>query len=201
MEHRFIVGVDEVGRGPVAGPVYVCAFLLETRNIEEIIKNTNLPIRDSKKLTEKMRNKWFEYLQRCLKEKSVNYVVTKVSNKEIDDKGIAVCIKAAIANSLEKLNISKAETKIMLDGGLFAPSTFQQETFIKGDEDIPVISMASIVAKVLRDREMVGLSKKYDKYLWEKNKGYGTKAHMDAIKKFGVSPLHRVSFLKKYTRE
>ncbi len=196
MSYRFIVGVDEVGRGPVAGPVYVCAFLLEVKDLEDIIENSNLPVRDSKKLTEKMRNKWFDYLQKCSEDKMVRYIMTKASNKEIDDKGIAVCIKAAIANCLEKLNISKSETKVMLDGGLYAPTDFIQETFIKGDENIPVISLASIVAKVSRDREMIKLAKTYDKYSWEKNKGYGTKAHMEAIREFGVSEIHRISFLK-----
>ena len=198
MEHRFIVGVDEVGRGPVAGPVYVCAFLVEAKYLEEIIKNANLPIRDSKKLTEKMRDKWFDILQKYAKEKVVNYIVTKASNKEIDDKGIAVCIKAAVKNSLEKLQFSKTETKVFLDGGLFAPDEFIQETFIKGDEYYPVIAFASIVAKVLRDREMTKLAETHNEYAWKKNKGYGTKEHMEAIDKFGVCPLHRVTFLKNH---
>lgn len=193
---KWIVGVDEVGRGPVAGPVYACAFVCEADAVAEILAGTKLPLRDSKKLTKKMREKWFEYLNDLAKQKKVRYIMTKVSNTEIDDKGIAVCIRAAVENSLEKLELDLAETKVFLDGGLYAHPKFVQETLVKGDESIPVIALASIVAKVTRDKEMDELAKTHDKYAWEKNKGYGTKAHMDAIKEYGVTPLHRVSFLK-----
>lgn len=195
---RFLVGIDEVGRGPVAGPVYVCAFLAEADSIVEIVENAKLPLRDSKKLTAKMREKWFAYLQNLAKEKKIRYVMTKASNKEIDDKGIAVCIRAATDNCLEKLNLDLKETKVFLDGGLKTLEKYNQETVIKGDENIPVIALASIVAKVSRDAEMDELALIHDKYLWEKNKGYGTKAHMDAIDKFGTCELHRISFLKNH---
>lgn len=196
--YRFIVGIDEVGRGPVAGPVYVCAFLVEAKDIAEILENAKLPLRDSKKLTENMRNKWFAYLGDLAKQKKIRYIMTKASNKEIDDKGIAVCIRAAVDNCLEKLNLNIAETKVFLDGGLKCHEKYNQETVIKGDENIPVIALASIVAKVSRDREMDELAKTHDKYGWQKNKGYGTKAHMDAIDTFGTCELHRVSFLKNH---
>lgn len=196
MEPRFLVGIDEVGRGPVAGPVYVCAFLAEAVEIENIVGGIKAPLRDSKKLTKKMREKWFEYLQSLAKEKKVRYIITKASNKEIDDKGIAVCIRAAVDNCLEKLDLKIGETKVFLDGGLKAKEKFTQETVIKGDENIPIISLASIVAKVSRDLEMSKLAGEEDHYGWTKNKGYGTKSHMDAIKKYGVTELHRVSFLK-----
>jgi ribonuclease HII len=99
---------------------------------------------------------------------------------------------------LEKLNFDLAETKVFLDGGLKTLEKYNQETVIKGDENIPVIALASIVAKVSRDAEMDVLAKTHDKYSWEKNKGYGTKAHMDAIDEFGTCELHRVSFLKNH---
>jgi ribonuclease HII len=193
---KYLVGIDEVGRGPVAGPVYVCAFLAETDEIENIVSGIKLPLRDSKKLTEKMRDKWFAYLLDLAKQKKIRYIMTKASNTEIDDKGIAVCIRAAVDNCLEKLNFDPAETKVFLDGGLKTLDKYNQETVIKGDENIPVIALASIVAKVSRDREMTELAKIHDKYSWEENKGYGTKAHMDAIREFGTCELHRVSFLK-----
>ena len=198
MKERFWVGIDEVGRGPVAGPVYVCAFLAEANEIQSIVSGIKLPLRDSKKLTEKMRQKWFDYLQKLAKEKKIRYIMTKASNKEIDDKGIAVCIRAAVDNCLEKLNLNITETKVFLDGGLKCNEKYNQETIIKGDENIPVIALASIVAKVSRDKEMDELAKTHDKYGWQKNKGYGTKAHMDAIDKFGTCELHRVSFLKNH---
>lgn len=198
---KWIVGVDEVGRGPVAGPVYVCAFLAEASEIENIVSGAKLPLRDSKKLTEKMRNKWFAYLGDLVKQKKIRYIMTKASNKEIDDKGIAVCIRAAVDNCLEKLNLNITETKVFLDGGLKCHEKYNQETVIKGDENIPVIALASIVAKVSRDKEMDELAKTHDKYGWQKNKGYGTKAHMDAIDEFGTCELHRITFLQKHVQK
>ncbi len=198
MKERFWVGIDEVGRGPVAGPVYVCAFLVEAGDIENIVTEAKLPLRDSKKLTEKMRGRWFEYLSGLAREKRIRYVMTKASAREIDDKGIAVCIRAAVDNCLEKLNFDPAETKVYLDGGLKTLEKYNQETVIKGDENIPVIALASIVAKVSRDAEMEKLAEEFPEYVWKKNKGYGTKAHMDAIREFGTCELHRVSFLKNH---
>lgn len=201
MNPRFLVGIDEVGRGPVAGPVYVCAFLAEAKDIAEIVENAKLPLRDSKKLTEKMRGKWFEYLSGLAREKRIRYVMTKASAREIDDKGIAVCIRAAVDNCLEKLNFDPSETKVFLDGGLKTLEKYNQETVIKGDENISVIALASIVAKVSRDAEMDMLAKTHDKYSWEKNKGYGTKAHIDAIDEFGTCELHRITFLQKHVQK
>lgn len=199
---KWIVGIDEVGRGPVAGPVYVCACVCEADAVEGILAGTKLPLRDSKKLTKKMREKWFEYLNTLAKEKKVRYIMTKASNTEIDELGIAVCIRAAVNNCLEKIiepgrgPTSTSEMKVFLDGGLYADPKFVQETLVKGDENVPVIALASIVAKVSRDAEMEQLAKEYPEYAWEKNSGYGTKAHMDAISEKGTSPLHRISFLR-----
>lgn len=198
MEYPYLIGVDEVGRGPVAGPVYVCALFISSENLRKIIEENNkLPLRDSKKLTEKMRNSWFEKIKKYADSGMIKYVISKASSKEIDEKGIATCIKACVNNSVEKLNPGK-DTKVFLDGGLFTKDNFIQETVIKGDENIPVISLASIVAKVSRDEEMRNISDKYPEYLLEKNKGYGTKDHLDAIKKYGLTNIHRKSFLKSY---
>ena len=196
MKTRFLVGIDEVGRGPVAGPVYVCAVLAEADAMESIVAGVKVPLRDSKKLTKKMKDKWFEYLQSLARDKKLRYVISKASNREIDDKGIAVCIKACVDNCLEKLGAELVETKVFLDGGLHAHPKFIQETVIKGDENIPIISLASIIAKVSRDKEMQELALEYPDYLWEKNMGYGTSAHLSAIKEKGTCPLHRVTFLK-----
>lgn len=193
---KWIVGVDEVGRGPVAGPVYVCAFACEAESISKIVAEMKTPLRDSKKLTKKMREAWFEYLRGLAKQKKIRYVMTKASNTEIDDKGIAVCIRAAIDNCLEKLNLDVLNTKFFLDGGLKCHEKFNQETVVKGDENIPVISLASIVAKVSRDGEMEKLAKDYPDYGFEKNMGYGTASHMKAIVEKGTVPIHRISFLK-----
>jgi ribonuclease HII len=195
----YFIGVDEVGRGPVAGPVYVCGLYISAKNLEKIIKEAGkLPLRDSKKLTEKMREKWFSKITEFADLGLLKYVVSKAPAKEIDEKGIAVCIKASVKNSVIKIGADKDKTKVLLDGGLSVEEDFIEESFIKGDENLPVISLASIVAKVLRDKEMADLSKEYPEYHFEKHKGYGTKAHMDAILKHGLTEFHRKSFLKKF---
>ncbi len=201
METKFIVGIDEVGRGPVAGPVYVCAFIAEASAIEGIVSGIKAPLRDSKKLTHNMKEKWFEYLQDLAAQKKIRYVLSKTSAKEIDDLGIASCIRACVDNCLEKMEIDLENTKVFLDGGLHAHKKFIQETVIKGDENIPVISLASIIAKVSRDREMTELAELNPEYAWENNMGYGTKAHMDAIRIHGTTPLHRISFLRNMTEK
>lgn len=194
---KFIVGIDEVGRGPVAGPVYVCAFMAPADAVDGIVSGIKVPLRDSKKLTHNMKEKWFEYLQNLAKEKKIKYVISKTSAQEIDGLGIANCIRACVNNCLKKMDIDLANTKVFLDGGLYASPEFNQETVIKGDENIPIISLASIIAKVSRDREMTELASIHPEYSWEKNMGYGTKAHMDAIAVHGTTPLHRITFLRK----
>lgn len=199
MGYPYFIGVDEVGRGPVAGPVYVCALYISQEHLEKIIKEADkLPLRDSKKLTEKMREKWFLKITEFADLGFLKYVVSKASVKEIDEKGIAVCIKACVKNSVIKIGADKEKTKVLLDGGLSVEEDFIEESFIKGDENLPVISLASIVAKVLRDKEMTNLAKEYPQYHFEKHKGYGTKAHIDAILKHGLTEFHRKSFLKSY---
>lgn len=199
MEYPYFIGVDEVGRGPVAGPVYVCALFISVENLEILLADVGkLPLRDSKKLTETMRKKWFGKITEYADKGFLRYVVSKASAKEIDDKGIAVCIKASVKNSVTKIGADKETTKVFLDGGLSIGEHFVEESVIKGDETIPVISLASIVAKVLRDQEMVELGIQYPEYQFEKHKGYGTKAHLDAISRHGLTEMHRTTFLKNY---
>ncbi len=197
MNYKYIVGVDEVGRGPVSGPVYVCAFRVPIEHIEDIVQGVDLPIRDSKKLTEKMRKKWFEYLNQKKKEGLISYAVAKASAKEVDSKGIAVCIKYAVEHAVRSVisEDERKETLVLLDGGLSLPPEFAQQTIIKGDEKEAVISFASIMAKVLRDQYMTELHKKYPHYGFEDHKGYGTQKHMDSLRKYGLIEEHRVSFL------
>ena len=229
---KYIVGIDEVGRGPIAGPVAVCAFLMKD---DSFLKNTEdkkpastqggLPkLKDSKKLSKKQREIWFEFLKDAKEKDFCDYEVSFVSSENIDKFGIAKCIQKALDKSLmeiEKQNylnfhrltqstgaytdknldssVLKSPTvsyQILLDGGLHAPMEYvNQETIIKGDELHPVISMASIMAKVTRDRIMTNFALKYPEYGFEKHSGYGTKAHYDAIKKHGQTPLHRKSFI------
>lgn len=197
MNYKYIVGIDEVGRGPLAGPLYVCSFLLSVDDLEDIV-SIDLPIRDSKKLTEKMRVRWFTYLEEKRREGKIQYAVSRAKAQEIDSKGISVCISHAVTDSLRRVvgDDIRKETLVLLDGGLKAPPEFSQQTIIKGDEQEAVIAFASIMAKVLRDEYMTALHKKYPHYGFEKHKGYGTAAHMKAIREFGTVDEHRISFLK-----
>ena len=182
-----IIGVDEVGRGALAGPVVSCALLLNKK-----IKNNALykEINDSKKLTEKKRIILYDFI----KENSI-FSIGVASNIEIDKLNILNATILSMRRALTKLCISNNTIKI--DG----PKTFNlnEKTFFikKGDQKSVSIAAASIVAKCYRDEMIKDLAVTHPIYQWEKNKGYGTKKHLDAIKRFGVSHLHRKSFLSK----
>ncbi len=219
---NYIIGIDEVGRGPIAGPVAVCAFICARQDLAEMIKGIDLPIRDSKKLTKIQREKWFKYLNELKREGKCNFEVSYVSAEMIDKFGINKCIQKALDKSLGEVakqsvqNLSRVGApvervkredfvysvkpdcfKIFLDGGLKAPVEYtNQETVIKGDELYPVISFASIIAKVSRDKIMTKYAEEYPNYGFENHSGYGTKLHYEAIKKHGITPLHRKTFLK-----
>lgn len=194
---KAIIGIDEVGRGPIAGPVAVCAYMAKKQIKMPLQKNgEKLKLRDSKKLSRERREEWFAHMEEWKAEGVCDFHVCMVSAREIDKNGIAPAIRKAVAVCLEKIN-ADPKTLILLDGGLKAPAQFKsQETIIKGDESEPVISLASIAAKVTRDRYMFKQAKKYPKYGFENHVGYGTKEHYKAIKKHGLTPLHRKSFLK-----
>lgn len=189
---KFIAGIDEAGRGPIAGPVSVGVLVVEKKHLRFL-----RGIKDSKKLSEKAREEWF-FKIKTLSEKNIfRWSVVLVSEKIIDKKGISFAIRTGIHASLTKLKVGE-NTEILLDGALKAPAVYKyQKTIIKGDEKKPVISAASIMAKVVRDRHMKKISKKYPDYAFEKHKGYGTKEHYKKIKKHGLSKIHRRSFLKK----
>ncbi len=189
---RYIVGIDEAGRGPLAGPVAVGVFLIA----EDKLKKLDLSgLRDSKKLSTKKREEWMEKIKKMKKDGIADFAVVLVSEKHIDKNRIHNSIKFGIEKGIKKLKIGKKD-KIFLDGGLRLDKTFLfQETIIKGDEKVPVISLASIVAKVTRDEKMVKLAHKYPAYGFDIHKGYGTKMHYKMLKKHGPSPAHRRTFL------
>lgn len=199
---RYIVGIDEVGRGPLAGPVCVAAFTLPL-NYELPINNYELKLpklKDSKKLSRKQRELWFTFLKNQ-KEKGVcDYSISFVSSLNIDKFGINKCIQKALDSCLSQLlktsGLEPSHYQLILDGGLHAREEYTfQETIIRGDELHPVISCASIMAKVSRDRVMVNYAKIYPEYGFDKHVGYGTKAHYAAIKKHGQTPIHRKTFI------
>lgn len=192
----FIVGIDEAGRGPLAGPVAVGAVKINTEFDKKFFKG----IRDSKQLSEDERELWFELARQMQKEGRLQYAVSLVSEKVIDKHGIAHAIRLGIKRCLRKLAVSEAETQVFLDGGIKAPEAFvHQLTVVKGDEKIPVISLASIMAKVSRDRFMLKVAKTFPQFGFHTNKGYGTGVHIDALQKHGPTAIHRLSFIKSLT--
>lgn len=204
---KFTIGIDEAGRGPLAGPVAVGIIKIENSKIKNKISNTvpknfikeNFPdLKDSKKLSEKRREEIFEQIKKLKKEGKLSWAVALVSERLIDKKGINAAIKTGIKYCLSKVEAQSTDT-IKLDGSLSAPEEFlNQKTIIKGDETVPVISLASICAKVMRDRYMKKISLKFPEYRFEKHKGYGTIEHINMIKNHGLSTLHRRTFCKFY---
>ena len=200
----FLIGIDEVGRGPIAGPVAVGAFCISVGNLSKV-RRIFKGVKESKQLSERKREEWFSVIEKAQKSKIVHFFVKFQSEKIIDTKGLSFAIKNALKISLNEVahlaaknsKVKPEEFRVLLDGGLKAPPEFiNQKTIIKGDEKEMIIALASICAKVLRDRKMNTLAKKYPKYGFEKHKGYGTRAHYKAIKKYGVLAIHRKSFLK-----
>ena len=200
---RYIVGIDEVGRGPIAGPVTVGVFMVSNDNYKKFLKLVKeLKITDSKKITEKKRKIISDELCDGAKNNLWNFTISMSSVKMIDTKGIVPAINRAVEEGVSQLmkknNLTHADLEIFLDGGLkLSDESKKQKTVIKGDLLIPAISAASILAKVHRDHYMELVDKKYDKkYDWSRNKGYGTKKHYNCLKKYGISDLHRKTFLK-----
>lgn len=191
---KYIIGIDEVGRGPLAGPVTVCAFAILEKNLKFLEK---VNAKDSKVLSEKRRKIVVSDLKKLAQENLCTYQIVSVSSKIIDTKGLTYAISHAIEKALAKLDISPDNADIYLDGGLTAPKTFlKQQTIIKGDGLIPVISCASVLAKVHRDGLMDTYDKKFPGYGFINNKGYGTQEHYRAIKKLGITRIHRRLFLR-----
>jgi len=179
---KIIAGVDEVGRGSLVGPVYAAAVILNKKIEKKKLK-------DSKKLSKKKR----EILNTYIK-KNCTWAIGSASLKEIEKHNILNASLLAMKRAIIKL---KKKPQIVLVDGNKLPKiyNYKMKNIVKGDEKIAEISAASIIAKVSRDRLVSNMSKKFKKYLWNKNSGYGTKEHMKAIKKFGVTKYHRKTFL------
>ncbi len=182
--YKYIAGVDEVGRGPLAGPV-VCAAVIMP--IDDLIEG----IDDSKKLSEKKRN----MLSDLIKQKAICYNIEEISPEKIDEINILEATKLCMKNALEGLSI---KPDVALIDALKLDIDIPVVNIIKGDFLSYSIGAASIIAKVYRDNLMVQMAEKYPQYSFEKHKGYGTAAHIAAIKEFGATPIHRHSFIKKF---
>lgn len=196
---KYLIGIDEAGRGALAGPVSVGAVMWRVEDWLELKKELrDYPLgKDSKKLTPKQRDFWFAKIEELEKKGLLNFKRAFSSNRVIDKKGINYAIKEGIKICLQRLGGETSKSLVLLDGGLKAPAEWiNQETIIKGDEKELIISLASIVAKVSRDREMIKLSQKYSLHHFQQHKGYGTKLHYEKIVEYGVLVIHRMSYLK-----
>ena len=195
----YVIGIDEVGRGPIAGPLAVCACALK-KGTEVLTFFPEGKLRDSKKLSEKKRVYIVEQLQSLVDSSQIVFGIGEVSAEEIDEKGLSVAIKKALHSALSKVHAQGVPKNsfIFLDGSLHADQTYDQETVIKGDEKVVEIALASIIAKVYRDTLMKKVADAYPNYGFQNNVGYGTKAHYEAIKNHGLTPLHRRTFLKNF---
>lgn len=182
--YKSICGVDEAGRGPLAGPVCAAAVILPENTIIE-------GVNDSKKLSEKKREALFD----VIKEQALSYSIAFASVEEIEEINILNATMLAMKRAVEGLDV-KADYA-MIDGDRLPDLSIDSEFIIKGDAKSMSIACASILAKVSRDRLLYKYAEEYPEYLFDKHKGYGTKAHVEAIKKYGPCPYHRLSFLKK----
>lgn len=180
-----ICGVDEAGRGPLAGPVCAAAVILPA--------NLELPgLTDSKKLTDKRRRELFP----MIKEKAIAYGIGFASEQEIDEINILQATFLAMERALAQLNVRP--DLALIDGNREKDFGIPVKTVVKGDSLSANIAAASILAKVSRDDIMMALAEEYPQYGFEIHKGYGTKAHYEALRAYGASPVHRSSFLKKF---
>lgn len=185
---KTVCGVDEAGRGPLAGPVYAAAVILP---VGVKIEGLN----DSKKLSEKKRDALFDIIN----EVALSVSVGVATEKEIDEINILQATFLAMKRAVEGLEIP-ADYAI-IDGNRMPNLNIDGETVVKGDGKVMSVAAASIIAKVSRDRFMLKLAEQYPQYQFEKHKGYGTRLHCEMIEKYGVSPVHRKTFLKKILGE
>ena len=186
-ENNLICGVDEVGRGPLCGPVVSAAVVLPNGFTDSRIKDSK-KIKSSKKMKE---------IADFIKENAISYSIGISTAKEIDDINILQSTYLAMHRAIKGLTV--VPNKLLIDGNSFKPyEQIPYECVIKGDDKHIEIAAASIIAKNYRDEMMVELSKEYPDYKWESNSGYGTKDHIEAIKRLGLTPHHRLTFCTKF---
>lgn len=183
--YKYICGVDEVGRGPLAGPV-VCAAVIMP--LDDVIEGVD----DSKKLTAKKRT----ILAEKIKEKAIAYAICRVEPQVIDEINILQATRLCMKNAVESLSVPA--DYVLVDGDMTLDISAKQKFVIKGDANSYSIGAASIIAKVYRDELMAEYAPKYPFYGFEKNAGYGTAAHINGIKEHGLCPIHRRSFTTKW---
>lgn len=201
--HMHIIGIDEVGRGPLAGPVVVaCVALPESFNnlfTNHYSLSTPSPLRDSKKLTERQRAAWNIWIR---KNPAIRFYIARSAPATIDIVNISQAANRAAYRAYKKVMSSLPTIHYplttLLDAGIKLPKTIPQKAIIKGDEKIPAIALASILAKVARDAYMERMHKRYPAYNFKENKGYGTREHIKGLKRHGPCALHRLTFIKNF---
>ena len=193
-QRKWSIGIDEAGRGPLAGPVAVGIVKVPPDFDWKLIEGVG----DSKIVSPKQRAAVFKRAKELKKEGKLDFVVVMGGVQNIDNKGIAIVIRSSIDKGLKKLQIQPEECYVKLDGSLRAPIEYEQETIIKGDSKELVIGLASICAKETRDAYMQTIAKQFPVYEFDLHKGYGTKRHRQLIAHYGFSPEHRVSYCKNW---
>lgn len=183
--YNIVCGVDEAGRGPLAGPVYAAAVILPKGYVID-------GVNDSKKLSEKKRDMLFD----VIKKEAISYSIGIASEQEIDEINILQATFLAMRRAVDGLSIQPDIA--LIDGNKKPGLSIAEWDIVKGDGKSANIAAASIIAKVSRDRYMLELAEKYPEYQFEKHKGYGTKLHYEMLEKYGISPVHRKTFLKKF---
>lgn len=182
--YTLLCGVDEAGRGPLAGPVYAAAVILPRGLVIEGLD-------DSKKLTEKKREALFD----PIREQAIAYGIAFATVEEIEERNILNATFLAMNRAIEKL--SPAPELALIDGNRNTGILFPSRCVVKGDAKCADIAAASVLSKVSRDRYMLEMAEQYPQYRFEQHKGYGTRLHFDMLREYGPSPIHRMSFLKK----
>lgn len=185
--YRYVCGIDEAGRGPLAGPVSVCAVVMP---YDEMIDGVN----DSKKVSPKKRDKLYDEI----KSRAISYKCVMIDNNVIDEINILEATKKAMREAVMAL---KVEPDVVLIDAVKLALPYDTRSIVKGDATSYAIACASIIAKVERDRLMDEYDKEYPEYGFSKHKGYGTKAHTDAIRNYGATPIHRKTFIRNFIDE
>jgi ribonuclease HII len=200
MKVMYRIGIDEVGRGPIAGPLVVCACAVRV-GVDILSLFPKGVLKDSKKLSEKARDGINESVKALVENGDVIYTLGEIASRDIDSHGLSKAIKDAVKQALDGVHAKGVlkDSFIYLDGSLHAGDEFvHQETIIKGDEKVGEIALASIIAKVYRDGYMKDVAITFPDYGFESHVGYGTAMHYEAIRKHGMIDEHRRSFLTRF---